>query len=162
MKFNKFAIFAIGFSFAVVAGASAQTTQSILLKGTVPSIFETSIVEGDGLAALDLSQPITDLVVATLSIRSNKKSGYNVTITSANGGYFKTTGTSTDPSTDQLAYSLTYGGADVTLGDAISTSDRTSTTGVSAELKLSYTAPSTYLPYEDTYSDTLTVAIAAN
>lgn len=150
----------------MVLPAIAQTTGSVTLTGTVPAVLDITVTALPAASSLDLSVDTTNLAVATVVERSNKKGGYTVTLESANakvlGGsaaFFK----SADPAnTDTLTYSISYGGTPVTLsaGSALVTDSNTKTlgTGTSKTVAISYTGA---FLYEDSYSDTLTFTITA-
>lgn len=163
MKLSKFSIITIALGFAVVAGVSAQSSATISLSGIVPTIFNTSIVEGSGLTDLDFTES-NDVVVATLSIFSNNRNGYQVSIYSKNGldnlttPFFQAEG-----ATDTIPYSLTYDGTDLSFASGKVIFNRTSNTlkdGDVQELVMSYTEDT--LPYAGTYSDTIQIDITMN
>jgi hypothetical protein len=155
------AVFALG-------SVSAATTGSLLLQGTVPEILEITVNADPAATALDLSVDASSVKVATVIERSNKKSGYTVTVESANGAAQSSNSglfVNDDPGiTDSLSYDISYGGSPVSLtngaGMISDVSTKTPGTGSSKDVTISYTG-STSFPYEGTYSDTLTFTIAA-
>jgi len=168
MKYIKLVAAAVVLSTLVVAGAAAQTTANLTLSGTVPAILSLTMTAEPGIASLDLTQDI-NMKIATFVEKSNKRAGYNVSVSSASAmaasvdaPFFK----GSDPlNTDQLAYTITYGGASPTFsaGSAIlkTSTTRTSKDGVSSEAFLVF-AGAALFPNEDSYSDTLTFTIATN
>jgi|GEM_PF-752187 len=154
----------------MVAGsgtAFAATSGTLTLTGTVPSILEIS-VNAAGNTDLDLGIDASNVKVATVVERSNKKSGYTVTLESENAvtqnadkGVFS----NDDPDVSaSLDYTISYGGEQVSLtdGSAIisNVSEKTAGSGASNEVAISYNG-ATDFPYEGNYSDTLTFTIAA-
>lgn len=155
----------------VLLGGSvfAATTGSLTVQGTVPAVLDITVTATAAANTLDLTTDVADLAVATVVERSNKKAGYTVTLQSANGvtsslstGRFKSADVANG---DYLDYSLKYGGSSVTFTNGIATitdsSTKTTGTGASKNLTISYTGASGVLLYEDTYLDTLTFTIIA-
>lgn len=157
--YKKAFIFAVLFLIAT-AGTFAAKTGTLELRGTVPEILEITI-NSNGAQSLDLSQNVSGLNVGNVVERSNKKTGYTVTVESANGGNFQSSDTA---NTDALDYILSYDGSSVTLTNgAVEVSNvdgKTASDGASNALNISYNGADSFL-YEDTYSDTLTFTIAA-
>jgi hypothetical protein len=146
--------------FAGVVQSQAQTTGNINLSGTVSGNTEITISGTGGAGSLDLSGNQIDLKIADINEKTNKKAGYTVTLTSANIGVLK------NGTLDSIPYSIKYGVAgslaNVTLnGSGAATvtdvSDKTGSTGVNKELRISYTID---FPAEGTYTDTITLTIA--
>jgi len=152
---------------AAIAGvATAQTTGTTDLIGTVPAILSITVTANATASNLDLSTDQTDLVVGTVVEKSNKKAGYDVTIQSANAGagasaFFKSADAG---NTDTLTYTVKYGGNPVTFsGGSANVSNvtaKTPATGTSNDVSISYTGSTANLT-EDTYGDTLTFTITA-
>ena len=152
---------------ATSGAAFAATTGTLTLSGSVPSILEIA-VNPSGNTGLDLGVDASNVKVATVVERSNKKAGYTVTLESANAvtqssdtGVF----TNDDPEVNSsLDYTISYGGDNVTFtnGSAIisDVSEKTTGSGASNEVAISYNG-ATDFPYEGNYSDTLTFTIAA-
>lgn len=146
----------------------AATTGSVVLQGSVPGILEVTVTAEAGYNTLDLTTSVTDLLVATVVERSNKKAGYTVSIQSGNAvgagssdAFFKSADAG---NSDTLSYTISYGGASVSLISGSATvsdvSTRTSGTGTSNEVRISYDGSGAFL-FEDTYSDNLTFTITA-
>jgi hypothetical protein len=151
---------------AVGFQVSAATTGSIAISGSVPGILEISITSEAIAHSLPLTQTVSDLPVATVVERSNKKAGYTVELESANAkasGLAAPTLTSGETG-DVLPYSIKYDGAPVTFsgGSAVvsDTSAKTNASGVSKPVTISFSGASYFLD-ESTYGDTLTFTIIA-
>jgi hypothetical protein len=151
---------------ATVSGFAA-TTGTVTLSGTVPPVLAITVTSQTGYNTLSLASDATDALVAVVNELTNRKVGYTVSLASTNASgqsgnpFFK----SADPANaDVLSYSITYGGAPVTLanGSAVVTnaSGRTGSAGVNRDVRISFTGSSQFLN-EDTYADTLTFTIAA-
>lgn len=148
--------------------ASAETTGTLSLQGTVPGILEITVTPEAGAGSLDLGVDAVNVAVATVVERSNKKAGYTVTLESFNAvagsaadAYFA----NTDPAVESsLQYTISYGGNAVALSNGAAViSDvvgKTNASGSSKAVTISYNG-ATDFPYEGTYSDTLTFTIAA-
>lgn len=144
----------------------AATTGTLTLTGTVPAVLSITVTPQPAASALDLSQTVTNVSVASVNELSNRKPGYTVTLQSANAGsgtafFFKSADVT---NTDTLAYTLTYGGSPVSLvsGSALITdaTAKTAAAGVTKNLAISYNGAASFLN-QDTYSDTLTFTITA-
>lgn len=141
-------------SLLITLTVNAGTTAILYLKGTVPYILDISIAPESTATNLDLSQSYTNLLVATLSERSNSLTGYTVTITSANQGKLMN-GTAFVP------YQLSYGDNNVNLiNGEILTWDFTSAAPVNRNIKVTYTGSETLAAGD--YTDTVTFTIASN
>lgn len=150
-----------------IATASAQTTGSITLTGTVSQILQITVTPAPGYDTLDLTTSQTDLLVATVTEKSNNQAGYTVTVESQNAAalgsstaFFKGSDAGNG---DTLNYGMSYNGAAVSLdasGAAVvsDVAGTTAQTGVDKQLAITYTGA---FLNADTYSDTLTFTIAA-
>jgi hypothetical protein len=146
--------------------ASAATTASIAISGSVPAIIEISVTSEAISQNLPLTQNISDLPIATVVERSNKKAGYTVVLESANAkasGLAGPTLTSGETQ-DVLPYSIKYNGNAVNFsgGSAVvsDASAKTDASGISKPVTVSYSGASYFLD-ESTYGDTLTFTIIA-
>lgn len=135
---------------------TALTTGTITLTGVVAEAIDIAIVTDANASSLDLAVDTTNLIVATITEKSNVNAGYSVTLSSANSVVLQ-------GSTTSLAYTLEYDnvainfvGADATITDSVLI---TNSSGVSKNLTISYTGDAG-LP-ADTYSDILTFTIIA-
>ena len=150
------------------AWAGAETSGTLTLQGSVPGILQITVTPEAGASALDLSLDASNVAVATVVERSNKKAGYTVTLESANaaaGSAAEAYFSHTDPAVESsLEYSITYGGTAVTLtnGAAVisDVSGKTDALGSAKTVAVSYNGASDF-PYEGTYTDILTFTIAA-
>lgn len=150
------------------AAASAATTGTLTLQGSVPEILEISVNADPNASDLDLTIDASNVKVATVVEKSNKTAGYTVTLESQNAAAANVdTGLLALDSTDvdySLSYEITYGGNAVTLsnGSAVisDVSTKTAGTGNANDVAISYNGASEF-PYEGSYSDTLTFTIAA-
>ena len=151
---------------AVALPGFSATTGTLVLQGTVPGILEISVSALPAASSLALETTQTNLAVANVTERSNRKAGYTVSLQSANAGsgssfFFKSADVA---NTDTLDYTLTYDGSPVSLvaGTALITdaSARTPSAGVVKSLAISFAGAASYLN-EDAYADTLTFTITA-
>ena len=149
-------------------GAFAQLSGSIVLTGVVPEILSVTVASEAIAANLDLTATVTDLKIGTVTEFSNKLAGYTLTLDSANavaaGSAIATFEGADIGNSDSMAYTITYGGAAVTLVAGVATVTdivaKTAAAGNANDVDISYDGAAAFL-YEDTYSDTLTFTIAA-
>ena len=138
----------------------AATTGTLLLQGVVPQKVSIAVTSQAVASALDLSTSQSDLVVASVNEKSNSKTGYKVTITSANLSKLKRT-----DGADVLGYTMKYNGSALALtsaaGTTLSSSAGTSV-NVNKSVAISYTGVAAESMVEGTYADTVTFTIAAN
>ncbi len=138
----------------------AATNGTLLLQGIVPHKMSLTVTADAGASALDLTTSQTDLSVASVNEQSNSRTGYKVSISSANLGQLKRAGGS-----DVFSYSLKYNGSAVDLSTASGTTITNSTiaaANVSKAVTVSYTGIASEQMVEGTYADTVTFSIAAN
>lgn len=138
----------------------AATTGTLLLQGVVAQKISVTVTPAAAASTLDLASNQTDLAVATVNEISNSKTGYKMTITSANLGKLKRT-----DGPDVFSYSLKYNGSAVSLGSASGTTiTNSSASAVNANksVTISYTGAAAETMVEGTYADTVTFTIAAN
>ena len=143
----------------------AQTTATLTISGTVAPINTITLASQSGYNALDLVNGATAKVVGIATETSNDKLGYKVTLGSLNAGstaqaFLKGALTG---NADVVNYSITYGGAAVTLvsGSAQVTTAAARTGSTGATKNIAVTFSGAWLT-ADTYSDTLTLTIAGN
>ncbi|MDP3176864.1 MAG: hypothetical protein Q8M76_03100 [Spirochaetaceae bacterium] len=163
---RKSSIVAIVALFALAALPSfAATTGTIALTGSVTGITEISVDLTGATSSFDLTATASDVLIGTLTERSNRPLGYTVTLASAKGWKFASPDAGMD---DSVPFSLKYGvagseaaltlsGSPVTITSA---SNKTSAAGVAKRLLISYTGG--FYEESATYSDTLTFTIIAN
>jgi hypothetical protein len=161
----KVAAFAAISTLVALTSGFAVTTGSISLSGVVSSILEITISPDAGNGSLPLTSDVNDRQVASVNERSNNRLGYTVTLSSESalktGGQAALMGA---VSSDSLPYSIKYGGASVNFasGSAVVSSPnaKTGALGSDKALTVSYSGSSFFLD-ADSYSDTLTLTIAA-
>jgi hypothetical protein len=142
-----------------VFAETGPVTGELLLQGEVSQVLSIGITPDAGAKTLNLNVTETGKIVATITERSNKKGGYTISFTSANGGELK----SVDPTnTDTVPYQISYGtfSAKPTLAasDAVISTGRATGTGITRNVTISYVIPADLI-FADEYSDTLTFTI---
>lgn len=144
-------------AFLIYNIAYAATSATLLLKGSVPAILSIAVAPEPIALLLPLNISQTGTKIATVTERSNNHSGYKVTIASANGGKL------TRSATDFIVYTITYGGAAVTLTGATEFDNAFANAApVDKDVRISYVGvPHNQLESGD-YTDSLTFTIAAN
>lgn len=138
----------------------AATSGTLLLQGIVAQKVSVTVTAQSVASALNLSATQSDLKVGSVNEQSNSKTGYKLTISSANLGKLKRTDGS-----EVFAYSLKYGGSSVALSTAAGTTITNNigaVVNVNKDLNVSYTGVAAETMVEGTYQDTLTLNIAAN
>ena len=166
MKAYKLAIFSVVLGAAATMGAWAQTSGSLTLRGTIPQILQLTIAPVGSLEALDLTVAIPVTTIATVTEKTNRRTGYNVTIKSSSaeaagtaGPVFKGLDTS---NTETLPYILTYGGNALTFTAGIATiigpAAKTTSAGTEKTVTMEYILSGLF-PNADTYQDILTFTI---
>jgi hypothetical protein len=137
----------------------ANTSGTLLLQGVVAQKLSIAVSPVTASSALDLTASPTDLKVASVNEKSNSKTGYKVTISSTNSGNLKRT-----DGADVFSYTMKYGGAAVALSTGGTTFSQMSAASVNVnkDLAISYTGIAAESMVEGTYTDTLTLNIAAN
>lgn len=135
----------------------AATTGTLSLSGTVAPMTAITVTADPNASNLPVGQSATGLKVATVNELSNSKTGYTVSLSTANGGLLKEVDGS-----DALAYTLSYNGVEVAFSSGTATisnvSSRTTGLGSSKDLAISFSAA---FLNADSYTDTLTFTIAA-
>jgi len=149
-------------------GVSSATAAEITIQGAVSTSAALTVTPNAPYNVLDLGTDQTDLKVATVNEKCNKHNGYTVTLASAkavsNGGgtVAKLVGALASP--ESLSYTMKYNTAVVTLvGGSATVANETAKTlgiGVNKDLTISYLGAAANLA-ADTYSDTITLTIAA-
>lgn len=138
----------------------AATTGTLLLQGIVAQKVSVAVTAQSVASALDLSTTQTDLKVGSVNVQSNSKTGYKLTISSANLGKLKRT-----DGAEVMGYTLKYGGAAVGLSTSAGTTFTNSAgsiVNVNNDINVSYTGVAAESMVEGTYQDTVTLSIAAN
>jgi hypothetical protein len=145
---------------ALSSTSFATTTGTLLLQGIVAQKISLAITPLAIASTLDLATSQTDLVVASVNEQSNSKTGYKMTIASANQGKLKRT-----DGADVLAYTMKYNGTAVSLAAVIGTTiinSSSASVNVNKSVAISYTGVAAELMVEGTYADVVTFTIAAN
>jgi hypothetical protein len=150
----------------------AADSGNITLQGTVDPVNEITVTPVAGYNSLNLASGATDQQVATINEKNNDPDGYTVTLVSANAaaaGSSQARLKGADAQNSQVVnYSIKYGvdgsESSVTLdntGSAVvtSTSAASPQTGANKSLRITFSGNSWL--NADTYSDTLTLTIAA-
>lgn len=142
--------------FLLVTGLLAgATTATVNLKGTVPGLAEISFTPTIDVSTLDFSYDVTvtDLELGAITERTNNKTGYTVTLNSANNFTFVNTGFG-----ESFPYTLKYNDVSVDTNDSTVTdsNEKTTGTGIDKGLSISYTP--TFVSDGD-YEDTLTLTL---
>ena len=153
---------------AATLGVSSATAAGITIQGAVSTSAAITVSPTAPYNVLDLGSDQTDLKVASVNEKCNKHNGYTVTLASENavsnggGTVAKLVGALASP--ESLSYTMKYNSAAVTLvgGSATVANETTKTLGigVNKDLSISYLGAAANLA-ADTYSDTLTLTIAA-
>ena len=134
----------------VVGGAQAQTNGSIQIKGTVATVCTVAVT--DIGASLNITGGETNKPVGTIVETCNSGSGYRVTVSSSNAGSLKN-------GNSAITYQLNYDGQSGGLSGPM-TVER-SAAASAKQVQVGVTVPATANAISGTYSDTLTISIAA-
>ena len=142
--------------------ASAQSSGTLTIQGTVAAVANITVSPQTGYNTLNIAGGVANQNVANITEQSNDKNGYTVAMTSLNAGasgsslFLKDTGTGTDT----VPYSLTYNGVAVSFssGSATLTSASAKTAQTGVVKALAVTIASSWVN-ADTYADTLTFTI---
>ena len=155
----------------ILGGASvfAADNDNVIIEGTVSPVNEIVVTPVEGHNALDMAAGAVNQQVATVNEKNNDPDGYTVTLTTLNapaGNAAFLKGSDADNS-QTFAYSMKYGTAgseaDVTLasGSAVVTSTSAASIEAGAEKSLLVSFTGSSWKNADTYSDTITLTIAA-
>lgn len=162
LKYRSLAALAI---FAAIGfPVAAATTGTLGLTGTAPGVLEIAVTSKPAATTLALATDVTDLAVASVLEKSNKKTGYTVVLSSLNAGTGTQASLDSSETLEKLPYTLKYDSSSVSLsgGSATITSSATKTpkAGTAKELTISFAGFDANLA-QGTYSDTLTFTISA-
>jgi hypothetical protein len=138
----------------------APKTGLILLQGAVTQKISVAVTAQAIASTLDLSTTQTDLLIASVNEKSNSKTGYKLTIASANLSQLKRTN-----GPEVFPYTLKYNGSAVPLTSVAGTSiinPTASTVSVNKNVSISYTGKAPELMVEGSYADNVIFTIAAN
>lgn len=139
--------------------AYGTISSNLLLKAQVAKKVSLEISPLPIATALDLTTTAVNLLVAKITEHSNSKTGYKLTIISANLGKLKR-----DNGTELFTYNLKLDGTSLNLsssaGRTINRSNK-KPVSINRNLTISYTGKTAESLIEGTYSDTLTIQIAS-
>lgn len=144
---------------ALTTDLFAATTGALLLQANNPRRISIGVTPISVASALDLTTTQSNLKVATIVEKSNSKTGYKVTIKSANLGKLKR-----EDGAEVFNYTMKLDGSTVALNTAagtVFTRSQSTPITVSRNLTISYTGKAVETMIEGTYSDTVTLDIAA-
>lgn len=151
-----------GLGLILSAGAFATTaTGTLNLTGTVPQLVSITVNPLAAASALSLDTTTTDLEIANIVVATNDANGFDVTVSSTNGGTLNnaTTGESLAYTIDTSATSGAgpYTAADLT-GVAPILSSTARTAGTTQYISINYTG-NPNLSSGVNFTDTLTFTI---
>ncbi len=150
---------AAALALTTITSAFAATSGSLLLKGTVPRLLEITVNAQTIAATLPLDTTQANTLVAIVNEKSNSKTGYNVSISSANQGKL----VHEIESSSVVNYSLRYNGNAVNLATGQTfTYGGAGANNNNRNVDISYTGIAHDLLIEGDYTDTVTFTIAAN
>lgn len=144
------------FGFAAM-NANAATSADLTLTGTVAQ--DCSVSLDTASYTVDLVSGESDSTVATITEICNDADGYTISFSSANSGVLQ----NDDNAGEQKAYTISYGTgiSGQSLSQARSVSYSTYTAGNSVPLRMDLSAHGAGVLAAGTWSDTVTVSIAA-
>ena len=139
----------------------AATSGSLNLSGSVSPKLSIVVNPNAASTTLDLSTSQSNLLVGTTLEKSNSKTGYTISVRSANGGKL---GHEESNPADVLAYTMNYG----SFSGSLTTSDQTAVDvnstqigGLSRDIKINYTGLAPEDMKSGSYADTVTFTITA-
>jgi hypothetical protein len=147
--------------FAFSSAATAATSDTLTLSGTIGATVSVSVAADPNASSLDLETTQSDLLVGVVTENSNAANGYKIRARSANASQIKHSTAS-----DNVPYTMKYaGGGAITLTvsdqDVKTQSTGGSYSGVTSNVTVSYTGASAGTLTAGTYSDTITFTIEA-
>ncbi|MBP9681973.1 MAG: hypothetical protein KBD76_11250 [Bacteriovorax sp.] len=145
--------------FLVSSQAFSALSGSALFKGQVTRVVSLVVTAEPIAASLDLTASKSNLLVATINEKSNSKTGYKMTISSANRGKLKRV-----DGPELFTYTMKLNGSNVNLSQVAGTTFTRSTSrpvNINRNLKMSYVGKLPELMVQGTYADTITITIAA-
>jgi hypothetical protein len=151
--------FTIALATMAMSSAFAAQSGTLILKGTVPRLLEITVNPEAIASNLPLDTTQANTLVAVVNEKSNSKTGYNVSISSANQGQL----VHESEASSVVNYSLRYNGnlVDLALGETYTYSGAGANNN-NRNVNISYTGIDHDLLIEGDYSDTVTFTIAAN
>jgi len=155
----------------ILNAASAWAGTDVILSGSVAAITTVTIGSTAALGTTLGTAGLTAFTVATATEINNVTAGYTVTLTSASSAAQTTDHSITtlrltgDLATTPIPYSMTYGGVtvalDATLGTQVFTRTTTVNTPNGDTKDLNITTSAATSAHAGTYTDTVTLTIAA-
>jgi len=155
---------AIGF--AGISDVSGATSGNVGLAGEVPLILDIVVNAEPGASSMSPSSVVSELAIANVWEYCNDADGYTVSVSSANAvADGANSGVLTGAvDSEDLAYSLTYGGASVGfVNGSAQVTDATGKTDANGDAKsidIAFDGSTSNLA-ADSYQDTFTFTIAA-
>lgn len=146
-------------SLLVSSIAMSATTSTLLLKAQVPRALSIAVTPAPIASALDMTVTQNDLFIGVVNEKSNSKTGYKGTVTSANLGKLKRVGGS-----EVFSYSLKISGTAIDLSSAAGSTYyfyNTQLTDTNRDMHISYTGVPAEQMVEGAYNDTVTFTISA-
>lgn len=137
----------------------------VKLSGNIEQEVSIVVTATSAANSLDLTNDQSNLKVADVTENSNSKSGYKVTLSSANGGFLKNTDVNATAN-NTIAYTVTYGtmlsgasldtdkvGSEIDSASAVVANDN--------DLAISYLGVTPSQLLSGDYTDTITLTISA-
>ncbi len=139
--------------------AMSATTSTLLLKAQVPRALSIAVTPAPVASALDMTVTQSDLFIGVVNEKSNSKTGYKATVTSANLGKLKRVG-----GAEVFSYALKISGTVIDLSSAAGSTYyfyNTQLTDTNRDMFVSYTGVPAEQMVEGAYNDTVTFTISA-
>lgn len=142
----------------------AATTANLQLKGVVQDILSIDIAKnGTEADNLNLHETKSNLKLATLTEKSNSKTGYKVTLSSANSGKLVRVNGDSSKASETFLYEIDYNNKKLNLnGPKIETYSGAQATSINRDVGISYQARAIDTLVAGDYTDTITFTIAPN
>jgi hypothetical protein len=150
--------FTLSLALALTTSAVAATSGTLLLKGTVPRLLSITVTPETVATNLPLDTTQANTKVAVVNEKSNSKTGYNVSVSSANQGKL----VHESVTSSSINYTLRYAGQAVNLTAGQQFTYVASAANANRDVDISYTGVPHENLIEGEYSDTVTFTIAAN
>ncbi len=152
-------LFILALATLTLGQAFAATSGTLLLRGTVPRLLEITVSPEPIASTLPLDTTQANTLVAVVNEKSNSKTGYSVSVSSANQGKL----VHEIESSSVVNYNLRYNGnaVDLVNGQSFSYSGAGANNN-NRNVDISYTGIDHDLLIEGDYSDTVTFTISAN
>ena len=143
-------------SFSALAGTSA----TLNLKGNVAVIADIQVAADAAAQSLGITTGSTNLKVATVTEQCNDKDGYDIMMSSLNGGKLVHTGDSSKSTTYQIVYGSAGTYTPTTNANKVKTvTSLTGLTSTTSDIKVNVTSAPNAVAGD--YTDTVTFSIVA-